>query len=57
MKVFVENFYEVMNRFKVNEIVIIHVDTDTEVETGIAPIDDFEVAKLQKKKEKPRLEQ
>ena len=47
MEVFVENFDEVVNRFQIRQVVVGYVDTDTEVETGVATVNDLEVPKLQ----------
>lgn len=46
MEILVENFNKIVNSFEITQIVIIHVDTDAEVETSVAAINDFKVAKL-----------
>lgn len=38
-----------MNRLKINEIIVAHVNTNAKIEACITPIDDFEVTKLQNK--------
>jgi len=47
VEVFIENFYKVMNSLKICEVVVCYIDTDAEVETSVASVDDFEVTKLQ----------
>lgn len=49
VEVFVENFHKIVNRFKITQVVIVHVHTDAEVETSVATINDFEVAELEEK--------
>ena len=47
MEVFVENFDEVVDCFQIRQVVVGYVDTDAEVETGVATVNDLEVPKLQ----------
>jgi len=46
VEIFVENFNKVMNGFKVREVVVSNVDTDTEVKSGVATVDYLEIPKL-----------
>lgn len=46
VEILVQNLHEVVNGFEITQVVIIHVDTDAEVETSIATINNFEVAEL-----------
>lgn len=46
VEVFVEDFHEIVNGFEITQVVIVHVDTDAEVETSIATINNFEIAEL-----------
>lgn len=46
VKVFVENFDEIVNRFEITQVVIIHVHTDAEIEASISAVYDFEVSEL-----------
>jgi len=46
VEVFVEHFDKVVNGFEVRQVVVGYVDTDTEVEPGVAAVDYFEVSKL-----------
>lgn len=46
MKVFVQNFYKIVDGFEIAQVVIIHVHTYAEIEACIAAINDFKVAKL-----------
>lgn len=48
VEVLVENLHEVVNGFEIAQVVIVHVDTDAEVETSIATINNFEIAELKK---------
>jgi len=42
------HLHEVVNGLEVEEVVVWDVDTDAEVEAGVAPIDDLVVPKLDK---------
>ena len=48
MEVLVENLNEVVDSFKVEEIIIANINTDAEVEASIASVDNLEVAELNK---------
>jgi len=48
MKIFIQNFYEVMNGLKIKEGIIVDIDTDAEVKSGIATINNLEVSELHK---------
>ena len=39
VKVFVQHFDKIVNRFQVHQIIIFYVDTQTEEQTGISSID------------------
>ena len=42
----VQHLDEIVYRFQVGQIVIVHIDTDAEVQSGVTTIDNFEVSKL-----------
>jgi len=46
VEIFIENFDKVVNGFEIGEVVVRDVDTNTEVETGVATIHYLEVSKL-----------
>lgn len=46
MKIFIQHFHKVMNRFEIAQVVIIDVHTNAEIQTSIASIDDFKVPEL-----------
>lgn len=46
MEVFVEYFYKVMNGLQIAQVIVVDIHTDAEVETRIASIYNFEIAKL-----------
>jgi len=46
VKVFIEDFYEVVNGFEVCQVVVGDVYADTEVEAGVTAVDYFEVSEL-----------
>jgi len=46
VEVFIENFDKVVNGLEVRQIVVSYVNTDTEVETGVATVNNLEVSKL-----------
>ena len=46
VEILVEDFDEVVNRLQIHEIVVAHVDADAKVESGVSPINDLEIAKL-----------
>lgn len=46
MEVFVQNFYKVMNGLQIAQVIVVDIHTDAEVETRIASIYNFEIAKL-----------
>jgi len=48
VKIFIEDLDKVVDCLQVVKIVIIDVDTDAEVEAGIATVDNLEVSKLDK---------
>ena len=48
MKVFVEDLNKVVNGLKIIEVIVIHVDTDAEVEPSVAPVDNLKVPELHK---------
>lgn len=46
MEVFVQDFYKVMNGLQIAQVIVVDIHTDAEVETRIASIYNFEIAKL-----------
>ena len=42
----VQHLDEIVYRLQVGQIVIVHIDTDAEVQSGVTSIDNFEVSKL-----------
>ena len=46
MEILVENFDEVMNGLQICQTVVVNVYADTEVESGVASVDDFEVSEF-----------
>ena len=48
IKIFIENFNEVMDRLQVEEIVVRHVHADAEVEASVAAVHNFEVSEFNK---------
>lgn len=51
MEVFIEYFHKVMNGLQIAQVIVVNVYTDAEVETRIASIYNFEIAKLQGERE------
>lgn len=51
MEVFIEYFHKVMNGLQIAQVIVVNVYTDAEVETRIASIYNFEIAKLQDERE------
>lgn len=49
MEVFVQHFDEIVDRLQVAQVVVVDVDADAEVETGVPAVHDFEVTELLKK--------
>ena len=47
LKEFIQNFHKVMNGFKIHQVVIVDINTDAKIKTGISAIYNFEIAKLQ----------
>ena len=48
VEVLVENLHKVMDGLQVVEVVVVDVNTDTEVEPGVSPVDNLEVPELDK---------
>ena len=46
MEELVEDFDKVVNSFKVGKVVVIEVNTDTEIQTSITTVDNLEVTEL-----------
>jgi len=53
VEIFIENFDKVVNGFEIGEVVVRDVDTNTEVETGVATIHYLEVSKLNEHQNTP----
>jgi len=47
VEIFIENLDEVVNSLEIRKVVVSDVDTDAEVEAGVATIDNLEITKLQ----------
>jgi len=52
VKVFIENFYKVVNSLEVRQVVVCYIDADAEVEACVSSVDDFEVTELQPTQER-----
>ena len=48
MEVFVENLDKIVNGFQIKQVVVRHINTNAEVETGIASVDYLEITKFDK---------
>ena len=48
VKVLVEDLNKVVNGLKIIEVIVIHVDTDAEVQPSVAPVDNLKVPELHK---------
>ena len=46
VKILVENLDKVVNSFEVVEVIIIDINADAEVETGVSSVDNFKVSEL-----------
>ena len=46
MEVLVQHLHKVVDTLEVVEVVVTHVHADAEVEAGVPPVDDLEVAEL-----------
>lgn len=47
MEVFIQNLHKIVNSLQITQVVIVNVNTDAEVESSIAAINDFKVAELE----------
>ena len=48
VKVLVEDLNKVVNGLEIIEVIVIHVDTDAEVQSSVAPVDNLKVPELHK---------
>lgn len=48
MEVFVQDLDEIMDCFQIAQVVIVNVHTNAEIEAGVASVDNFEVAELER---------
>ena len=48
VKVLVEDLNKVVNSLEIIEVIVIHVDTDAEVQPCVAPVDNLKVSELHK---------
>lgn len=46
VKVLVQYLDEIVYRLQVGQIVIVHIDTNAEIQAGVSSVDNLEVAKL-----------
>ena len=46
MKVFVEDFDEIVNGLEIHKVVVVDVDADAKVEASVTAVDYLEVAEL-----------
>lgn len=46
VEVLVEHLDEVVYRLQVGQVIVVHVDTDAEVQASVSSVDDLKVAKL-----------
>jgi len=46
VEILVEHFHKVVDSLEIHEVVVADVDADAKVESGVSPINDLEIAKL-----------